>query len=34
MMMLDAACPIHFGPLISVEEKPEYLAKCCYKVCD
>jgi hypothetical protein len=34
MIMRDALCPVHLGPLISVEEKPGYLAKCCYKDCD
>jgi hypothetical protein len=34
MIMQDAFCPVHLGPLISVEEKPEYVAKCCYKACD
>jgi hypothetical protein len=33
MILWDAYCPMHNGPLVSVEEKPEYFAKCCWKKC-
>ena len=33
MLFPDLLCPIHCGPLVSAEEKPEYKCKCVWKEC-
>ena len=33
MLYAELTCPIHCGPLVSVEEKPEYKCKCVWKEC-
>jgi hypothetical protein len=33
MLLSDVYCPVHFTNLVDVAEKPEYYAKCAYKIC-
>ena len=33
MATYDLLCPVHGGHLVSVSEKPRYLAKCVWKEC-